>query len=57
MTTTQKYTGYMPLISLVNGQPFVLCGWYTEADGIITLASGEKCKRWKKFPHMERGAA
>ena len=46
----------MPLINLVNGQHIVLCGWYTEVDGIITLAgSGKKCKRWKKFPHTERG--
>lgn len=45
-----KYVQYVPLVSLADGSRFVFFGWIHEADGIITLESGEKCKRWEDFP-------
>lgn len=52
-----NYAEYMPLVSLESGEHFVFFGWFFCADGIITLESGEKCKRWEGFPAKGKGNA
>jgi hypothetical protein len=48
----QKHSNYLPLISILDGKKFVYQGSFLEdANGLVTLPSGELCERWRTFPN------